>query len=330
MKNYSVYVGVDISKSTLDFCWFNVDTPNQISHCKIDNTPRAIAKLLKTLGAQQVVFCMEDTGVYGMLLYKSLSALKLDYAVVPALKIKRSKGLVRGKSDKSDAKDIAIYACTHLHDLELSHLMEPDLQELNLLLSEREKLVKAIKLFEATKESTCYIDKDICKQLRKSNEKTVKLLEKQLLLIEQSIKALTDHNNKMKEQMALLQSIPGIGPQTALQLIAFTKCFSRFKNWRQLACYAGVAPFPYQSGSSIKGRTKVSHYAQKKLKSTLHIAALTTKKYDVEIKNYYERKVAEGKNKMLIINNIRCKLLSRIFAIINRNTPYVNLQKFAA
>lgn len=124
--------------------------------------------------------------------------------------------------------------------------------------------------------------------------------------------------------------MPGIGPQTAAYLIIVTNAFGSFNNWRQLACYAGVAPFEYSSGSSIKGRTKVNHMADKKLKSLLNMCALNAKRYDGEIKQYFERKVNEGKNKMLVLNNIRCKLLSRIFAIINRNTPYVNLQKFAA
>lgn len=98
----------------------------------------------------------------------------------------------------------------------------------------------------------------------------------------------------------------------------------------QFACYSGVAPFEYQSGTSIRGRTKVSNFAQKKLKSLLNLGALSAKRHDVELKNYFERKVAEGKNKMLVVNAIRCKILARAFAVINRGTPFVNTQKFAA
>jgi transposase len=97
-----------------------------------------------------------------------------------------------------------------------------------------------------------------------------------------------------------------------------------------LACYAGVAPFPYQSGTSIKGRTKVHPLADKKLKSLLNMCAISAIRHDKEIKTYYERKAAEGKNKMLIINNVKCKLLARVFAVINRKTPFINTFKFAA
>ena len=102
------------------------------------------------------------------------------------------------------------------------------------------------------------------------------------------------------------------------------------KDWRKLACYADVAPFPYQSGTSIKGRTKVHPLADKKLKSLLNMCAIRAIRYDKELKTYYERKVEEGRAKMLVINNVRRKLLSRVFVVINRKTPFVNTFKFAA
>ena len=118
--------------------------------------------------------------------------------------------------------------------------------------------------------------------------------------------------------------------QTAVYLIISTKGFDAFDNWRQLACYAGVAPFPYQSGTSIHGRNKVHPLADKKLKSLLNMCAIVAVRYDKELKEYYERKVAEGKPKMLVINNVRCKLLARVFAVVNRKTPFVDTYRFAS
>jgi transposase len=74
----------------------------------------------------------------------------------------------------------------------------------------------------------------------------------------------------------------------------------------------------------------VNHLADKKMKSMLQMCVLTAIKYDTELKIYYNRKKDEGKNPMLVMNNIRCKLLARAFAVINRGTPFVNTQKFAA
>ena len=135
---------------------------------------------------------------------------------------------------------------------------------------------------------------------------------------------------KLNSQYKLVTSIPGIGMQTAIYLLIATKGFEAFENWRQLACYAGVAPFPYQSGTSIRGRNKVHPLADKKLKSLLNMCAICAVRHDRELKAYYERKVKEGKSKMLVINNVRAKLLARVFAVINRGTPFVNTHKFAA
>ena len=155
-------------------------------------------------------------------------------------------------------------------------------------------------------------------------------LKKNLKLIDAQLLVVINEDENLKRDFELTQSIPGIGKQTAIYLLLVTKGFTTFDNARQLACFAGVAPFPYQSGTSINGRTKVHHFADKKLKSLLNMCALNAKKYDYQIKEYYERKVADGKNKMLVLNNVRNKLLSRVLAVVKRQQPYVNLNKFAA
>lgn len=132
------------------------------------------------------------------------------------------------------------------------------------------------------------------------------------------------------KQAELIQSIPGIGVQTSTYLIIATKGFKAFNNWRKFACYSGIAPFEYTSGSSIKGRTKVNHIADKKMKSLLQMCAMTTIKYDPQIREYYQRKRKEGKNAMLVLNNVRCKLVSRVFAVVQRESPYVNTYKFVS
>jgi len=141
---------------------------------------------------------------------------------------------------------------------------------------------------------------------------------------------IIETEEKLNQQYKLITSIPGIGMKTAIYLIIATKGFDAFDDWRKLACYAGVAPFPYQSGTSIKGRNKVHPLADKKLKSLLNMCAICAIRYDKELRAYYERKIKEGKSKMLVINNVRCKLLSRVFAVINRKTPFINTFKFAS
>ncbi len=113
-------------------------------------------------------------------------------------------------------------------------------------------------------------------------------------------------------------------------MIVLSNGFLSFKNSRKFATYAGIAPFPYESGTSIKGKTKVSHLANKKIKTLLSSCATSAIRCNPEMKAYYNRKLEEGKHKMSIINAVRNKILSRIFAVVNRGTPYINTYKFAS
>jgi transposase len=335
MKNFKLVIGIDISKNTLDLCIIKDPGNRQLEFLKVSNCKKGIESIFKALKKYEVpdselLFCFENTGVYGIPLCYSLQNKEVTYSMVPAIEIKRAKGLTRGKSDKTDAKDIALYAITHLHKLAFTQLPESDLMRLKLSLTERDKLVKAITLFKATKESKGFLSKELSNEILKHNSKTISILKKQLLELENIIKSIIKQNEKINKQLNLIQSVPGVGPQTAIQLIVSTRCFTAFDNWRKLACYAGVAPFEYSSGTSIKGKSKVSHMADKKLKSLLNMAALAAKKHDKQFKDYYERKTKEGKNGMLVMNALRCKILSRVFATIKRETPYVDFLKFAA
>ena len=127
----------------------------------------------------------------------------------------------------------------------------------------------------------------------------------------------------MKRQVDLaMESIPGVGPQTSANILVTTQGMKLFSDSRKYACYCGVAPFEYTSGSRYRGKTKVHYLANHKMKSLLHMAALNASVYSPEIKLYYERKKAEGKNPMSILNAIRFKLIDRVFAVVKRNELY--------
>ncbi len=331
-KNYQIFVGIDVSKSKLDYCIITDPVETQHQFGIVTNTEKGIKQLIATLKKnfifEDIIFCLENTGVYSMPFCYWAQHFKIDYWVVPALEIKKAKGITRGKNDKADAKDIALYCITHLHMVKLTTFPENDFLELRLLLAEREKLVRAIGMFKMTKESQNFLPKEVLKLTFAHNKKTTEGLQRQLNAIEKIIQRLIDTNPTFSEQQKLLQTIPGVGKQTSINLIVATYAFTAFKNWRKFACYCGIAPFEYTSGSSIKGKTKVSHLANKKLKVMLHMAALTAKRNDIEMKAYFDKKVKEGKNKMLVLNSIRCKIISRAFAVVQRNTPFVNLNKF--
>jgi len=335
MKKFIYYIGIDVSKLKLDVTvlWESAQDTKTSYHV-IANEMKSIAQFIKELSkrrkTEDMVFCFEDTGVYSLLLAYYFSNKGLCYSQVPYIEIKRSKGISRGKSDKTDSSDIAFYAYTHLHKLSLRVIPVVAVQKLKLLFAEREKVLKALAVFERTNENIGFIPAEIYSCVSSINKSVVSKLKNALSQIEEKMLEIIKRDDKIKEQYKLVTSIPEIGRQTAIYLIIATKSFDAFDNWRKLACYAGTAPFPYQSGTSIKGRTKVHPMADKKLKSLLNMCAMVAVRYDKELKIYYERKIKEGKSKMLVLNNVRCKLLARVFAVINRQTPFVDICKFVA
>ena len=333
MKNYTTYIGIDVAKLTLDYCMLTQDPQPQQG--QILNTQKTVGKFLKTLikaGCQmkETLFVFENTGIYSSLLALVLSENKLDYAQVPALEIKRSLGITRGKSDKVDAKEIANYAKRNTDKIALSVLPELCLQQLKIVFAEREKTVAAIKTFERTKKNEMFLTKEVFNSVKAINKQTVNQLKKQLVMLDEKIRKLIRDDENLCEQQHLLKSIPGIGEITSVYILLATKGFTAFTSGRKFACYSGVAPFEHTSGTSIKGKTRVSHLADKKMKTLLHMASLTAIKYDPELKAYYHRKKEEGKHTMLVLNNIKCKMVYRIFAVIQRKSNFVNLHKFAA
>jgi transposase len=111
--------------------------------------------------------------------------------------------------------------------------------------------------FEKTSENKGFISKDVFKAVSSLNRTVVKQLKETLQGIEKKMLSIIASEENLNQQYSLLTSIPGIGMQTAVYLLIATKGFASFENWRQLACYAGVAPFPYQSGTGIQRRNKV-------------------------------------------------------------------------
>jgi len=329
MKQKELIIGVDVSKKTLDLI---VEFEEGSEHMKIKNEKKAIVSLCqKLLGRSKgLFFCFENTGVYSFLLCTILQKQHVPYSMVNALSLKRSMGITRGKTDKADAKAIALYAVKNRNELPLSKLPTDCILELKLLISERSKCIKAIRIFSGTKENNDFIDEHILASSSKHNSNMLSFIRKQIKEIEVQISKLVQENTKIKEQYKLVQTVPGVGPQTAIELIVATNCFTSFDNARKFACYVGIAPFEYQSGTSIRGKTRVSHLANKKLKATLNMASLAAKKWDPQLHQYYKRKTDEGKNGMLVMNAIRNKLVQRIFATMKRGTPYVKLENFAA
>ena len=325
-------VGIDMSKLT-----FDVRIHKSQSYEKFENTNKGFKKLLKwvyknsTFSREEILFVFEHTGLYSHQLSVFLTEQNIPFSLVPGLEIKRSLGISRGKNDKVDATKIALYAYRLRGEIKTYKLPTTQVISLKRLLSLRERLVKQRAGFKASvKEQKRILVKKDNKILFDVQEKMIKNLTKQIGAVEEEMKIIIQSDEKLNNQFKLIISIKGVANQTALFMIAYTHGFTKFKTWRKFASYCGIAPFPNTSGSSVRGRTKVSNLANKKIKSLLDLCAKSAIQYSPEMKAYYNRRLKEGKNKMSTINIIRNKLLSRIFAVVQRQTPYVDITKYAA
>jgi transposase len=140
--------------------------------------------------------------------------------------------------------------------------------------------------------------------------------------LEQQIEELLTSDPGLKTSSDLLKSIVGVGPVVATTAIIKTANFTLFPNARKFACYCGTAPFEHSSGKSIKGKTRISHLADKTMKTLLDQAAKTAIQHDPELKAYYQRRLEAGKGRRSTINIVRNKIIYRMFAVISRGEPY--------
>ena len=296
-----------------------------------ENNPSGFKKLEKWMLSNmscpkhQLMIAFEHTGLYSHPLSIFLTENQYSYVVIPGLELKRSMGITRGKDDKIDAKRIALYTFEKKDKLVPYQLPREEIIQIKRLLSLREKLVKHRAGYIGTLgEYKQFLKKKDNEMLFDVHEKMIAQLSKQIDRIEKQLDDIIRKDDQLKKMYDLITSIKGVGPQTALFIIAFTNGFTQFRNWRKFASYCGIAPFPNRSGISVRHRTKVSDLANKKIKSLLDLCAKTSIQYNMEMKIYYEKRVSEGKSKMSTINIIRNKLLSRVFAVVERGTPYVN------
>ncbi len=331
MKQFKFFVGVDVSKIQLDFAIMKDD--ELIFHNKVNNqTSEIIAFVngLKEISGFRIsncVFGMEQSGIYCNHLIKALYKLKASYVKGSSLHIRSSLGNIRGKTDKIDSIRIAKFLFKTRDDLSFSKPKRQIIEELSSLVTLRSRLVTTRKALKTPlKEDSFFILGNLSAQNNSLCSRTIEALMSDIILIEERIKNLWSLDERLRRLMEIITSVPCIGEITALHMIICTNEFENIKSPKKFACYAGVAPFPHQSGTSVLKRSRVSNLANKKMKTLLHTCAVLSKMHMPEMSEYFIRKTQiEGKNKMLVLNSIRSKLILRVFTCVNQNRPYQKL-----
>jgi transposase len=325
---YAYIIGIDVSKESLDVCMIDTTTGEYESKL-LTNTKEGYLNMkrwMKRLGNDvecQSLFCMEHTGIYTRNLVKYLLSRGCKVWMESSLHIKRSMGLVRGKSDKIDAERIAMFAYTHQKDAKLVQLTSSTLDRLQYLMRTRVRLMKSRESQEKAIKEMETFDKKAGREMRSMSRQALTGLKNSIEKVEAKMLELVSIDKEVRALYELITSVKSVGKVLAIDLIVYTHGFSRMLDGRKLACYCGVAPFEYQSGTSVFAPAGTSKFANKVLKSHLHMASMNAIRCHEELRNYYLRKVEEGKGKMSAINAVRNKLLHRVVAVVKRGTPYI-------
>lgn len=312
MNKYKETFGVDISKDV-----FDVHGSNK-GHDHYKNSEPGFKKFLKELPKGSLVV-MEATGYYHYRLAQFLYKNGVTVSVVNPLSIKRfiQMKLAKVKTDKSDAKAICDYALVN------------EVPIYNALTNAQSECLQLFRLLDTyLKQRTATKNKIHgeavlgipSKFVYRSLVRNKKQLDKEVSAIESKILSLV--KEEQQEQLTLLTSIPGIGQKTALFLIVATDGFSKFETASQLCSYVGITPTIRESGSSVRGRARISKVGNKKLRNLLFLCSFNACKHNSACKSVYERIVNKGKSKKLALIAVANKLLKQCFAIAKSGRPY--------
>lgn len=306
------FLGIDVSKDTLDIYDSNGDFH------EFKNSLMGFKKLLKiTNGFSHCV--LEATGYYHVRLAYFLLENGVAVSVENPLKIKRfiQMKLSKIKTDKSDAKMIYQYGISQNPKLwqgESKNQQEclQIVRFMNILTKQSTQIKNKIHGEEVLGNPSKVVDKSIAIVL--------KTLKKELLKLELALAKMVKEEHL--EKVTLLKSIPGIGNKTALMLLVFTDGFNRFNSSNELCSYAGITPIIRESGSSVKGRPRISKIGNPKLRNLLFMCSFNACKYNRSCKALYDRIVAKGKSKKLALIAVCNKLLKQAFSIVKNGIPY--------
>jgi transposase len=330
MKPWNVILGVDVSKKTIDICW-----AEQKLFLHVDNNSDGFSKFKKWckdhgIDLYRTFIVLEYTGGYEYRFIQFCESHPIDYRRVPGLEIKKSQGIIRGKCDKADAFRIGRYGEEKIKRLVPSKRLDKHILELKTLLSFRKRLVREKAGYQSTVKERKHMyevnDQDmiiaIAKDKIAANAQYIRQVEDQIM-------ELIKNDEQMYLNYRIITSIKGIGQVNGWMTIAYTENFTSFPDGRHYAVYVGVIPFEHSSGTSIRGRRRTSNLAQKELKQELNQAAKTAMQHDPEIRAYAERKM-KNKEYGLVLNNIKFKLILRMFSLVKRGVKYVENYKRAA
>lgn len=306
------YFGIDISHLVFDV------TDSDGNYYQFKNNPSGYKKFVKLLDIDSHCV-MEATGYYHYQLAYFLLESGIKLSVENPLAVKRfiQMKLSKIKTDKSDSKLI----CEYAKQVELklwkgNSKHQTECLQMTRLLSMYTKQSTMIKNKLHGEEVLGYPSKAVVQSLKRS----LKQVQKEMKTLEDKLLILVKEMHQ--DVLTRLKSIPGIGNKTALMLVVLTDGFERFNSGSELCSYAGLTPVIRKSGSSVKGRPRISKIGNQRLRNLLFMCSFNACKYNKACREIYERIVAKGKSKKLALIAVCNKLLKQAFAIAKSGLIY--------
>ena len=321
------YVGLDIASESFTAAigtapWQLLTAPQEFT-----NNPDGFQALQTWLEVQDVtsesaVVCMEATGVYGEALAYFLASQEYWLAMEPPLKVKRAFAPVGHKNDARDSAQIAEYAFRFADELRRWQPKNELLEQVAVLLTVREQLTRQKtahrNALRALKRKT--VRTPLAEQLHQEN---IRHLQSQRDTIDREIKHLFDQDPDLHHNLVLLLTIPGVGLLLAAHTLVLLATLEHALNPKSLAAYVGICPYENRSGSSVFHKPRSRHFGPAAIRKLLYLAAMSVRTHQAPFRKYFMRKVAEGKSKQLVLNNIANKLIKIMCAVLREQQPYI-------
>jgi transposase len=315
----TAFVGIDVSKDTLDACLLLPGGRTKSS--TFANDPRGHAALLawadRHAGGNALHFCMESTGSYSEAPATHLASDGRLVSVANPARVKYA-GLARGrgnKTDRADARLIAEYAAREKP--KAWQPPTPEVRELQALVRRIDDLTEM-----AAREKCRLASHALTTSARRSITRTLRLLEKEATRVREQADELVAASESLSADRALLESIPGVGGPTATTILAELPAVERLPCAQSAAAYCGLSPREYQSGTSVRKRTRLSKAGNARLRKALFMPTQTAVRFNPLLKGFFERLVEAGKTPMQAIGACMRKLVMICYGVLKNRKPF--------
>ena len=328
MKRPKYYVGVDISAENFMVAvgeepWRVVAKGEEFRN-KMEGYEKMKAWMERRgIGVENAVLCMEATGVYGEGLAYYLQANGYQIAIEAPLKVKRAFMPSGHKNDQVDSQQIAEYAYRFYDELVYWKPREEILEQIKVFLAIREQYVVQktghLNALNALKRKV--VETPLAEAL---HERSIDQIKKNIKEIDAEIRRLIDQDPKYGDMIRLLMSVPGVGVLLASNMLLIIESAPDEVTSKQMAAYIGISPYEHRSGNSVYKPDSSRHYGPTKVRKLLYLASLSVRTHQPTFQKYFLRKVAEGKPKKVVLNNIANKLVKIMCAVVKTQTPYIS------